>query len=89
MPIESPIDETKRISSHLLNTFRKLQSQKRKCPGRHTTSLESLTIIFKVQADTLTDDTTNVPHQTSTSPTRPEESDKPQESTPKEHEHNP
>ena len=72
MPIEIPTDETKRISVKLLGAFRKLQDQNRQYPGRHATALEALSRIFKGQADTIPDDATTMPYQTSTIPTIPE-----------------
>ena len=48
------------------------QNQNRQYQGRHANTFEALSIIFKGQADTIPDDATTMPYQTSTIPTIPE-----------------
>jgi len=62
MPIESPMDETKRIAADLVETVKKLQEQARKHTGRHTKALEALSTIFKGETNNLPEDTATQPN---------------------------
>ena len=69
--------QNKKIAANLLDAVYKLQNKNRKCTGRHATTLDNLSIIFKGQSDTLPDDAANMPNQTPTSTTRTEAIKKP------------